>query len=277
MTSVATNFRAFDALVNFQRIERESAQSFDRLSSGERLRKAADDVIDFSTSQGIRSEVQSLRAVKRQNFEGVSVIQVADRNLEEGINILQRIVELGTRSASDTQGADGSNAKIANDDEFQELVTELDFLNENVRFNDTQVFGTGLSYQLSMNTTRGTNSADRVTVATQPIDSTTLGLNALDITTTAGANVAIANAVAAIESLAAQRGSLSVVGSRITENMNYVDQKIGYLLEQESRIRDTDIAQEATTSARLQLETQTNTAAMAQANLTRESVFQLIG
>ncbi|MDJ0836984.1 MAG: flagellin [Acidobacteriota bacterium] len=276
MASVATNFRAFDALVQFNRVDEGINKSLSKLSSGVRLEKSADDVVDFNTSDNIRAEIRELRSLRRANFDGTSVIQLADGTLQEATNILTRIIELGMRSATGTLGADNSFSKQANDAEYQDLLAELDQLNERANFNDLQLFGTGLSYPVNLEPALAAGGSDQVTITTTPFDTTTLGLAGTDLLTTANGDVVLAAAEAAIDNLSRQRGQLGAIQKRLIDNMDTLDIRVANLQEQESRLRDTDIATETVQLTRLQLQSQSNVSVMAQANLTSEAVFQLL-
>jgi len=276
MASISNSFGALDALLEYRRNDLAKQSTSGRLSSGERISRSAEDVVDLKRSESLRSEIGGLRQVKRVNFDAVNTIQIADGTLEEAINVLTRIVELGTRSASDSLGPDNSNAKQANDNEYQELIAQLDQLNDSVDVNGLPLFGTGLSYPVNLDVDV-TGGADQVTITTNPIDQTTLALNGTDLLTTVNADVVIANASAAIDSLGRQRGSLGAVEERLIANIDAVDERMLALQEEESRIRDTDIAEETIALTKADLGLQANIAVLAQANLTTESVFQLIG
>jgi len=272
MASISTEFRAIDALVNFKRTEQALARSGNRLSTGNRLEKSSDDIADFHTSNNDISEIKALRQVRRGNFEGINTIQIADGSLEEGINILTRIAEISTRSASDTLGGDNTPGKQANDVEFQELVAALDQLNNETRFNGTQLFGpTGLAFPVNMD-----GNSQNMTVTTTPIDSTTHGLAGTDILTTATASVVLTTATAAIESFSRQRGNLGTAQKRLVDNMDFLDRRIGDMQEQQSRLRDTNLADETVAVTQYQLQNQSNVAVISQANLSSEAVFQLL-
>ena len=276
MASISNLFRASDALVEFRRNEFAKQQVSTRLSSGERISRSVEDVVDLNRSEGLRSEISAIRQVKRGNFDAVNSLQIADGTLAEAVNILTRIVELGTRSASDSLGPDNALAKQANDNEYQELIAQLDELNDTVDINGTPLFGTGLTTTVNLDVDV-TGGADQLTITTTPFDAVTLALNGTDLLTTANADIVIANASVAIDSLGRQRGMLGAFEKRLIDNIDALDERMLALQDEESRIRDTDVARETIEMTMADLGIQSNIAVMAQANLTTESVFQLIG
>jgi len=275
MVAIATQYRALDALVNFRQAEEDKAKVLERLGSGERISRSVEDIVDLDRSDSMRADMRALRQVKRGNFDAVNTLQLIDEHLQEATDILTRVSELATRSASDTQGPDGSNAKQANDQEFQELVANLDQLNQSVDFNGTLLFDVGFSYTVNLNS-EVTGAADQVAFTTTPIDAATLGIGGTDLLTSANADAVIAAASTAIDDLSRLRGGLGAVQKRLIDNMDQIDTEVLSLQEEESRIRDADVAEETVNLTRADLLIQSNVAVMAQANLTRESVFQLI-
>ncbi len=152
------------------------------------------------------------------------------------------------------------------------MVEALDQINNETRFNGTQLFGpAGLSFSVNMD---GNNQ--NLTISTTPIDSTTQGLAGTDILTTVTASAVLATTTTAIESLSRQRGNLGTFQKRLVDNMDFVDQRIGDMQEQQSKIRDTDLATETVSLTQSQLQSQSNIAVIGQANLSSEAVFQLL-
>lgn len=276
MTSISTNFGAFNALVNLKRTEASQDASAARLSSGERISSTIDEPANFATSNQLRQEIRSLRDVRATNFETMSAGHLAEETMDEVNNMLARALELATWSASDVIGADGSLSKQARDTEYQEILATLDQMNDTIMFNDQQLFGaTGRTMTTNLDPDPGTG-ADQVNIQTQPFSALAMGLAGTDILTNAGADVVIAQAKIAVSNLNRNRGEIGVVLNRIDRNITQLNNQIDSKVEQESGIRDTSVIEEAVITARDQILTQSNIAAMSQANLTTQAIFQLL-
>ncbi len=275
MTSISGNFGAFNALYHFQRTDEAQGKVAERLSSGESFNRASEAPADFSTSNQIRSEIKAIRQLRQTNFNGINLAQVADTTLDEVGNMIQRAMELATWSASSATGGDNGPAKIARNTEYQEILASLDQLNNETRINDEQVFGTGASLDVDLGTEFG-NTSNRVTISTQPITSGALGLTGTDVLTEATASTALAGLRTAYTAINRQRADLGVAQNRIERNIDALNERIDNNFALDSRIRDTDVATEAVRLTSLQIQSQSTAAAIAQANLSSESVLQLL-
>lgn len=276
MASVSANFGAFNALVNLKRAEASQDATAARLSSGERISSTVEEPANFATSNQLRQEVKAMRQVRNANFETASAVELADATLDEVNNMLGRVLELATWSASDVIGADGGDSKLARDTEYQEILATLDQMNDSVLFNDQQLFGaTGRTMVTNLDTDLS-SGADQITIQTQPFSALAMGLAGTDITTKAGADVVLTQAKTAVANLNRNRGELGVAVNRLERNITSLNNQIDYKIEQESGIRDTSVMDEAVLTARDQILTQSNIAAMSQANLSTQAVFQLL-
>lgn len=275
MTSISGNFGAFNALFHFNRADEAQGKVAERLSSGESFSSASEAPADFTTSNQIRSEIKAIRQIRQTNFNGVNLAQVADTTLDEVGNMIQRAMELAMWSASTASGADNGLAKQARNTEYQEILANLDQLNAETRVNDQQVFGTGVSLDVDLGTEFG-NTSNRVTITTQPISSGNLGLTGTDVLTTAAASTALVGLRSAYEAISRQRADLGVAQNRIERNIDALNDRIDNNFALDSRIRDADVATEAVRLTSLQIQSQSTAAAIAQANLSSESLLQLL-
>ncbi len=276
MVAISHLFGSHNALLNFRRAQQDETRAIDRLTTGERINRANEAPGDLAISNNLRSEIMSLRQARRVHFEAVSAIQIADDTLEQASTLLTRAAELAVQAASTAVAADNSPAKVALDAEFQEIKEQLDQLNDTVKFNETSLFGSGAT--ITVNTaTAPVDALEQATIRTSSFSTAVLGIAALTIADEAGADQAAVIAQTAIETLSRQRGRLGAVQERLTRNMDYLAVEIERLTENESLIRDIDVAAEATALTKAQIATQSGLAAVAQANLSAESVFQLLG
>jgi flagellin len=257
------NIAAMNAYRNLSVTDGQMAKSLEKLSSGYRINRAADDAAGLAISEGLRSQVGSLKVAARNAQDGVSVVQTAEGALTEVHSMLQRMNELATQYNNGTQNADSQAALTS---EFSALKDEIDRVTTNSKFNGVALFG---------NTTDGNAGVVSFQVgsdATDTIDvdlTGTVDTSALDITD--GSTV-----TAAITAVSSTRGDLGAIQNRFEHTINSVNVAIENLSASESRIRDTDMAQEMTSFTRSQVLAQAGTAMLAQANSSTQNVLRLL-
>ncbi len=273
MATISNNFGAFNALFNFNRGEAGQNAALARLSSGEKISQAVDAPADLATSNDLRSEVRALRELRKANFDAVNTLRLADETLQETYNMIYRAMELAETAASDTPG---DPSRLSYDIEYQEILNTLEQLNETVDINDNTVFGAVGSTITANLDTEVTGAGDQVTVSTTPISPASLGLAGTDLMSTANASTALAGLRDALNSLNRQNAIIGVADKRITNNITSLTERIDSTRSQDSMIRDTDIAEETVKLTKYQILTQSNVAAMAQANLSTDGVLQLL-
>lgn len=277
MVAIAQYFGASQALTRLKQSEVGLNQAFNRLSSGERLTQSSDDTLDFQISSQLRSDIRTYRQLQRGHFESVNFLQVAEAHLGEINNVLTRVAELATQAASGTSGADGSNAKLALDAEYQSLLEDITQINNEVRFSNVTVFGSsGTSITVHL-TADVLDPTETYQVGTSSISVSSLGLAMTDLTTEATASAVLEQVKASIEQVNRQRGRLGTAAIRLMDNMDYIEQRLVNMQDQEGMIRDADVADETVALTKYQILNQSSVSVLAQANLKAESVLQLLG
>ena len=264
------NIEAFNAYRNLSVTQGQMAKSLEKLSSGFRINRAADDAAGLAISEGLRSQVGGLKVAARNAQDGVSVVQTAEGALTESHAILQRMRDLAVQAAND--GSLDANAKTDLQTEFTSLNDELDRIAGKTTFNGQALLDgsfTAKNFQV------GYASGDTIAVTIDKSDSTTLGTNALDIST--GASAAITAVDTAIQTVSTTRAKLGATQNRFEHVINSVNVATENLSASESRIRDTDMAQEMTNFTRAQILSQAGTSMLAQANQSSQSVLKLLG
>lgn len=278
MVAISSNFTPYDALRNLQRAQQQADQSVLRLSSGQRLNKAADGPADMVFSKNLRAEIDAMSSLKRSHFDGLGFIDVASDQIEQAILSLERIVELSEYAASGTSGNDFSEAKLALDLEYQELLLEIDQLNDELRYNDQTVFGTsGFTFDVNLKTEVVNSIIDQLAISTSSFSIDRLSLSGTDITTSVNASAVLAIALSGIEMLSRQQGRLGTEGRRLQLNLEDLDSRILSAENQETGLREVDIADETVRLTRAQILSESSTAILAQANLDPARVFSLLG
>jgi flagellin len=257
---INTNTDAFNAYRNLSVTQGQMSKSLEKLSSGFRINRAADDAAGLAISEGLRSQVGGLKVAVRNAQDGVSVVQTAEGALTEVHSMLQRMNDLSVQYANGTQNTD---SQAALQSEFDQLQAEIVRITDNTKFNGVALFGgADLDFQV------GYDTADVITVT---------GADALAAVDTTAAVITDSSTVTdAITAISNQRAALGAFQNRFEHTINSVNVAIENLSASESRIRDTDMASEMVNFTRANILQQAGTAMLAQANQAPQSVLQLL-
>jgi flagellin len=268
---VNNNIAAFNAYRNLNTTDGAMSKSLEKLSSGLRINRAADDAAGLAISEGLRSQIGGLKVAVRNAQDGISVVQTAEGALTETHSILQRMRDLAVQAAND--GALSNTDKAKADEEFQALKSELDDIASKTTFNGTKLLDgtyTAKTFQV------GSNAGETLSVTVADMDAAALGASGA-IGTAAGASAAINAIGSAIATVSTERAKLGAVQNRLEHKINNLNATVENLTASESRIRDTDMAQEMVSFTRSQILSQAGTAMLAQANQSSQGVLQLLG
>ncbi|WP_269454061.1 flagellin [Modestobacter italicus] len=379
--SVNTNISAMNAYRNLSATNDSMSKSLERLSSGFRINRAADDAAGLAISEGLRSQIGGITQAVRNTQDGVSVVQTAEGGLSETTSILQRMRDLAVQSANDSNDV---NSRAAINAETTALKSELTRIADKTTFNNVNLLNgsfTGKQFQVgyaandvinvninstgvtpaktsyangaatttaatasftvgavTVTTTALTASSDANNIATQlngqanfaasftaavdpntggltitakdatltgaitiggtglgtttgataptavaagtatgGFSATDLGVNGITLADKAGANSAITVIDRAITQVSSARANLGALQNRFEHTINNLKTTNENLTASESRIRDTDMAQEMTNFTRSQVLTQAGTSMLAQANQSTQSILKLLG
>jgi len=253
------NIAAQNAYRNLSVTDGQMSKQLEKLSSGFRINRAADDAAGLAISEGLRSQVGGLKVGVRNAQDGVSVAQTAEGALTEVHTMLQRMNDLAVQYNS---GVQNSDSQAALQSEFDALTSEIDRITTNANFNGVTLFGgADLTFQV------GYASSDTIMLSS----------TALAAVTTTGVFITDSTSVQqAITTISAQRAELGAVQNRFEHTINSLNVAIENLSASESRIRDTDMAQEMVSFTRSQILSQAGTAMLAQANQAPQGVLQLL-
>jgi flagellin len=267
------NIAAMNAYRNLTVTEGQLNKSLERLSSGYRINRAADDAAGLVISENLRSQVGGLKVAVQNAQDGISVVQTAEGALTEVHSILQRMRDLSVQSSNG--GGTDATSRAAAQSEITQLNSELDRISATTRYGGNKLLDgtfTGQVFQVGANNTAN----DRVSVSINATDSTTLGVNAVDVSTVAGAQSAIDSIDTAISTVSTERANLGAVQNRFEHTIANLNVAAENLSASESRVRDTDMAQEMVSFTRAQILQQAGTAMLAQANQVPQTVLQLL-
>lgn len=269
---VNTNIASLNAQRNLSQSTNKLNRSLDRLSSGLRITRAADDAAGLAISERFRSEIRSLGQAERNANDGVSMLQIAEGALNETSGILIRLRELAVQSANGTLG---QGERDALNDEFQAQIEEINRIAAVTEFNGTQILnttGTSITFQIGSDNT--TN--DQITVTGVDATASGVGVQSLDISSLSGAQTALSGLTTAINQVASLRGQFGAAQNRLESAIRSIQIAIENTSAAESRIRDVDVAAETAELTKNQVLQSAGISVLAQANTSTQSVLQLL-
>ena len=265
--------------VNNQRL----ATSIERISSGIRINRGADDAAGLAISEGLRSDIRALRQATRNANDGMSLINVTEGALNEQSGILIRLRELASQAAT---GTVGSTERGTIQLEFSALRDELTRISQTTEFNGTALLDGNLAsaatstnhimIQIGIDNSENSRLNLNSAINLAAVDASTLGIDALSVTGASEALTALNEINAAIGSVTASRGKVGAVQNRLQRSVSALAITAENLQAAESAIRDADIAEEIAELTRNQILVQTSTAMVGQSNLIPQSVLQLL-
>ena len=260
------------------------AVSVERISSGLRINRAADDAAGLAISEALRSDIRALRQAVRNANDGISLINVTEGALNEQSSILIRLRELSSQAST---GTVGSTERQTIQLEFDALRAEIDRIADTTAFNGQKLVDGSLASTVSSGSQIliqvGLDSGvdSRINLNTQvnltAVNASSLLIAELSLTTAAGALTALDVINNAISSITQSRGKVGAVQNRLVRTISNLSITVENLQAAESSIRDADIAEEVAVLTRNQILVQAATAMVGQANLIPQSVLQLLG
>ena len=259
------------------------AKSVERISSGIRINRGADDAAGLAISEALRSDIRTLRQAVRNANDGISLINVTEGALNEQAGILIRLREMASQAAS---GTVGSTERQTIQLEFTALRNEIDRIAATTEFNGQKLvdgsLASGVSssahllIQVGLDSTADSRINLNTAINLSAVTSTTLGIDQLSLTSAAGALTTLDVVNTAISSVTQGRGKVGAVQNRLVRTIANLSISVENLTAAESSIRDADIAEEVALLTRNQILVQAATAMVGQANLIPQSVLQLL-
>lgn len=269
---INTNVGALNAYGNLSANQASLQDAFEKLSSGLRINKAADDAAGLSISQGLTSQINGLTQAVRNAQDGTNVAQIADGALNTVQQILQRERDLAVQAANG--GSQDAAAQTAAQSEITNLNTQLDNISKTTAFGGTKLLdGTyNGTFQVGAN-----NSAnEQLSLTLTSSDSTTLGVSGVSVATTAGAQSAIDTIDAAIATVSASRSQIGATQNQLGYTINNLQTTIQNVTASRSNITDADLATEVTAMSQAQILTSAATSVLAQANSAPQAILKLL-
>ncbi|MEM7309969.1 MAG: flagellin [Planctomycetota bacterium] len=270
---VNTNTLSLNAQNNLNSVTQRLGGNFSRLSSGLRIASAADDAAGLAISERMRSQIRSLAQAGRNANDGISLVQTAEGALNEVNSNLTRMRELAIQASNETLN---SGDRAALDEEFQELITEIDRIATQTDFNGIELLD-GSEATISIQV--GTETAETVDISLSGMTDGDLGLtgstfNLDDIT---NASAALATIDTAVDSVTTFRAELGASQNVLSSSVRSIATTRENLSAAESRIRDVDVAAETADLTRNSIMQQAAVSVLAQANVQPQLALSLLG
>lgn len=276
---INTNVTANNALRNLNNTQGDIAKSMEKLSSGLRINRAADDAAGLSIAEGLKSQVGGLGVAQRNAQDAISVLQTAEGGLTEAHSILQRVRDLAVQSGNDSNNVD-SRAAIAK--EAEALGDELVRIGASSNFNGNKLLdgsATALTFQVGAG---GNAAADTIAIDLTAANLTSIGgaVKTLAATGFDNSTNALATVTAVdthIKTVSEERSNIGATQNRLESASKSLAVSKENLTAAESRIRDTDMAGEMVKFTRSNILAQAGTAMLSQANQSGQGVLKLLG
>lgn len=273
---ITTNVASLNAQRSLYNSSRAMDTSLARLSSGYRINQAADDAAGLAISENLKGQIRGLKQASRNANDGISLVQVAEGGLNEVSSMLIRLRELAVQASSDTIG--DVERKFL-DVEYQQLKSEIQRISEVTRFNGRDLLnGTGgvLDIQVGV---YNDPFKDRISFNTSAANSTieALGISAETVAIKEQAQTSLDVVDRALVSVNAMRANFGAMQNRLTSTINNLAIAHENLSAANSRIRDTDIAEETAELTRNTILKQAGVSVLGQANQMQQAALKLLG
>jgi flagellin len=260
---INNNVEAFNAHRQLVSTSDRASKSMERLSSGYRINRAADDAAGLAISEKLRGQIRGLSQAQRNAQDGVSLVQTAEGSLNEVHSMLQRVRELAVQYQNGTLSTSDKAAITA---EAAQLASEIERIGTTTNFNGIKLLdgsASTVSFQV------GANDNDQITVTTESLGGK---VGSIDVSQAS----AISAIDAAIGNVSTLRSTFGAVQNRLEHTLNNISTYQENLTASESRIRDVDMASEMVEFSKDQILQQAGTSMLAQANQAPQAVLSLL-
>lgn len=285
MFSIQTNLNSTFVLGRLQTHNALLSQALERLSSGYRITRAADDPGGLALADKFRAQIRGWQQAARNIGLATNFVRTAEDAMTEVVNLLFDIRDLALEAANGTQSP---SDRLINQSEVTQLLTEIDRLATAVKFNNFKLLNGTFSSWKPVNSLLGggtyigsavfhvgANEGDKIRTSISTLSAVSLGVYALSVTTQLSASNSVLLLNSAVSRVLSRRAKIGGVERRLSSAQNIADMQVQELTTAESTIRDADIAAEIANFTRQQILVQVATAMLAQANLLPRSLLLL--
>ncbi len=246
------------------------AKATEKLSSGYKVNRAGDDAAGLTISEKMRSQIRGLNKASTNAEDGISAIQTAEGALNEAHEILQRMNELATQAANDTNT---SSDRTAIKKEVDALTSELNRISSTTQFNTMNLLdGTFTGKNLQV----GALNGQTIAISIGSMSAATLGVDSLEVDDNTNAGQSMSKIQAAISKVSTQRSALGALQNRLEHTVKNLDTTAENTQAAESRIRDTDMANQMVEYSKNSILQQAGQSMLAQANSANQGVLSLL-
>jgi len=273
---IATNVTALNAQRQMSITRAHLDKSLERLASGSRINHAGDDAAGLAISENLRAQIRGIRQAKRNALDGVSLIQVSEGGMNEISNSLVRLRELAIQSSSDTIG---DTERGFTDREFQSLKQEIDRIANSTNFNGIPLLnGKAGVFEIQVGT-HNNPLLDRIVYNGERSDVTldALKLGGESLSTKQGSQLSLSVIDDALVRLNSVRADMGAMQNRLQSTINNLAISDENLSAANSRIRDTDFAEEVSEMTKNNILMQSGISVLGQANSTNQATLKLLG
>src|SRR4051812_41180517 len=265
---IQNNVEAFNAHRNLSHTESKLATSMERLSSGYRINRAADDAAGLAISERLRGQINGLEQSQRNVQDAVSLVQTAEGSLTEVHAMLQRVRELAVQYKT---GSLSTADRTAIQSEVYQLASEIERIGQSAEFNGIKLLNSSqtISFQV------GAQDGQTITVSTVSLGSTS-GVGSTYFALSSTGSTDISEIDSAIDNVSAQRAQFGAVQNRLEYTLQNAAIYQENLTASESRVRDVDMAAEMVQFTKLQILQNAGTSMLAQANQSSQGVLSLL-
>ncbi len=264
------NIAAVNSYRNLGINQSSLSKNLEKLSSGYRINRAGDDAAGLAISEQMRSQINGINQASKNAEDAIGLIQTAEGALSEVHSMLQRMTTLATQSANGTYN---SVARGNIQKEMDALIEEIDRIANNTNFNKVYPMSAGgksMTFQI------GPSSGETLTVTTSQMTSNGLGVDALDLSEQTDSNAAIDTINAAIDKVSAFRADLGAAQNRLEHTIANLDVTSENITAAESRVRDTDMADEITAFTKNNILLQAAQSMLSQSNAVPQGVLSML-
>ena len=269
---VNTNVASLAAQNSLTNSTGQLERSVERLSSGLRITRAADDAAGLGVSETLRAHIKSINQATRNSNDGISLTQIADGGAQTIGNLLSRLRELASQSSN---GTVGTTERSYLDQEFVQLRSEIDRIASVTEFNGTALLsGAANTFTLQIGFKSGANNT--LSLSLKDLDLASIGLSSVNVSSSANAQSALGNIDSAISAVASARADYGSYQNRLEATISSLQVTSQNFSAAESRIRDADVAYETSIFTKNQILVQSGIAILAQANALPQQALALL-
>ncbi len=270
---VQHNLRAMNSQRMLGLTSTAQSKSTEKLSSGYKINRAADDAAGLAISEKMRRQIRGLTQASANAQDGISMVQTAEGALNEVHDMLQRMNELAVKAAN------GSNQSVDRDyidQEIQQLKTEIDRVAATTTFNERNLLNADTTVDLQVGAESA--AANKISVELKAMNAAGLSIEDLTVkgNDSTEADKAIDSIKKALQAVSTQRSDLGAQQNRLEHTINNLDNVVENTTAAESRIRDTDMATEMVKYSNTNILAQAGQAMLAQSNQANQGVLSLL-